>query len=217
MSTQPVAPQSRLLTVAEYLDIGEVEPGYTELAEGRLLMSPSGVWRHARALLKLWQALETQLPPHLATTTEIDVDLQLAPAEAPGTVRRPDVVVVHRDAVERIDPAGGVLRASDVVLAIEVLSPGSRRLDRVLKRAEYADAGIPHYWIIDLDEPVSLVACHLAGEFGYVDGVSGAPGSPALDAPECRDEGQRLTPLPVAGVVRTSEPFPVEIDLDALL
>ena len=193
MSTQPVAPQSRLLTVAEYLDIGEVEPGYTELAEGRLLMSPSGVWRHTRALLKLWQALETQLPPHLATTTEIDVDLQLAPAEAPGTVRRPDVVVVHRDAVERIDRAGGVLQASDVVLAIEVLSPGSRRLDRVLKRAEYADAGIPHYWIIDLDEPVSLVACHLAGKFGYVDGGM------------------------VVGVFRTTEPFPVEIDLDALL
>jgi Uma2 family endonuclease len=193
MSTQPVAPQSRLLTVAEYLEIGEVEPGYTELAEGRLLMSPSGVWRHTRALLKLWQALETQLPPHLAATTEIDVDLQLAPAEAPGTVRRPDVVVVRRDAVERIDREGGILRASDVVLAVEVLSPGSRRLDRVLKRAEYADAGIPQYWIVDLDEPASLVACHLAGEFGYVDGGA------------------------TTGVFRTTEPFPVEIDLDALL
>jgi Uma2 family endonuclease len=193
MSTQPVAPQSRLLTVAEYLEIGEVEPGHTELAEGRLLMSPSGVWRHTRAILKLWQALETQLPPHLGATTEIDVDLQLAPAEAPGTVRRPDVVVVRRDAVERIDREGGILRASDVVLALEVLSPGSRRLDRVLKRAEYADAGTPHYWIVDLDEPASMVACHLAGEFGFVDGGA------------------------ITGVFRTTEPFPVEIDLDALL
>jgi hypothetical protein len=62
-----------------------------------------------------------------------------------------------------------------------------------VKRAEYADAGIPHYWIVDLDEPVSLVACRLAGELGYVD-----PGA-------------------VNGTFRTTVPFPVEIDLPALL
>jgi Uma2 family endonuclease len=102
------------------------------------------------------------------------------------------VVVVHREAIERIDRDGDVLRASDVVVAVEILLPGSRRMDHVLKRAEYADAGIPHYWIIDLDEPVSLIACYLAGEFGHVDGGA------------------------VSGVFRTTDPFPVEVDLDAL-
>ncbi|MGH3611494.1 MAG: Uma2 family endonuclease [Pseudonocardia sp.] len=34
---------------------------------------------------------------------------------------------------------------------MEVLSPGSHRTDHVAKRADYADAGIPHYWIVDLD------------------------------------------------------------------
>ena len=198
MSTQPTwtparfAGLDRPLTVAEYLGIGEVEPGYTELEEGRLLLSPSGIWRHNRAGNGLWQAFETQLPTHLASTTDIDVDLQLAPPNAPGTVRRPDVVVVRRDAAERIDREGGILRASDVVLAVEVVSHGSRRLDRRVKHDEYADAGIPHYWIVDLDEPVSLLACHLAGEFGYIDGGA------------------------VTGIFRTTEPFPVEIDLDAL-
>jgi hypothetical protein len=42
MKIQPVAPL-HLLTVAEYLAIGEIEPGYSELVEGRLLMSPSPV------------------------------------------------------------------------------------------------------------------------------------------------------------------------------
>ena len=181
------------MTVAEYLAIGEVESGYTELEEGRLVLAASPVPDHGVATVDLAFQLRPQLPPELEIIADLDVDLQLAPADAPGTVRRPDVVVVRRDAVERIDREGGILRASDVVLAIEALSPGSRRLDLILKRAEYADAGIPHYWIVDLDEPVSLIACHIAGEFGYVD--SGA----------------------VTGVFRTTEPFPVEIDLDALL
>jgi Uma2 family endonuclease len=183
---------ARPLTVAEYLEIGEVESGYTELAEGRLELSPSGVWRHNRAGNKLWQAFEAQISAQVSATTDIDVDLQLAPADAGGTVRRPDVVVVRRDAVERIHREGGILRASDVVLAVEVVSPGSHRLDLRVKRDEYADAGIPHYWIVDLDEPVSLIACHLAGEFGYADGGA------------------------VTGVVRSTEPFPVVVDLDAL-
>ena len=183
----------QLLTVAEYLEIGEVESGYTELDEGRLLLSPSPTYRHSRANGKLWVALDAQLPSHLVAVADVDVDLQLAATDAPGTVRRPDVVVVNRTATDRIDREGGVFLASEAVLAVEIVSPGSRRMDDVMKRAEYADAGIPHYWIVDLGEPVSLLACHLAGEFGYVDGGA------------------------VTGVVRTTAPFPSEIDLDALL
>ena len=198
MSTQPastsgIAMPDRPLTVAEYLEIGEVEPGYTELAEGRLVLSPSPKYRHSRACSKLWARLDEQLPAELVAVEDIDVDLQLVPADQPGTVRRPDVIVARRAATDRVDREGEVYHAADVVLAVEVISPGSRREDLRVKRAEYADAGIPHYWIVDLDGPVSLIACHLAGEFGYVDGGA------------------------AAGVFRTTEPFPVEIDLDALL
>lgn len=34
----------------------------------------------------------------------------------------------------------------------------ARRIDRVLKFSEYAEAGIPQYRIVDLDEPISLLA-----------------------------------------------------------
>lgn len=183
----------RPLTVAEYLEIGEVEPGYTELAEGRLELSPSPKYRHSRACSKLWARLDEQLPVELVAVEDIDVDLQLVPADQPGTVRRPDVIVARRAATDQVDQEGEVYHASDVVLAIEVVSPGSRRLDRRVKRDEYADAGIPHYWIVELDEPVSLIACHLAGDFGYVNGGA------------------------TTGDFRTTEPFPVEIDLDALV
>jgi Uma2 family endonuclease len=192
MTIQPVAPL-HLLTVAEYLTIGEIEPGYSELVEGRLLMSPTPVPDHNHAGLEMAVQLRTQLPRGIEAIPGMDVDLQLAPPDAPGTVRRPDLIVVPRDARLRVRRDGGVIRASEVLVIVELLSPGSKRTDNVLKRSEYADASIPHYWIVDIEPPVSLLACHLAGEFGYA------------------DSGTATSTFSVTA------PFPVEIDLDALL
>lgn len=192
MTIQPVAPP-HLLTVSEYLEIGEIEPGYSELVEGRLLMSPGPAPDHNHAAVEVAFQLRGQLPPEFESLTDMDVDLQLARSEAPGTVRRPDLVVIPRSARRRVRAEGGVLRASEIAIAVEVLSPGSRRTDHVHKRAEYADAGIPHYWIVDLAEPVSMLACHLAGEFGYADGGA------------------------VTGTFAATAPFDVTLDLDALL
>ncbi|MCP2258401.1 putative restriction endonuclease [Streptoalloteichus tenebrarius] len=66
-------------------------------------------------------------------------------------------------------------------------------MDYKIKSVEYADAGIPHYWIVDIEHPVSLVACHLTDEFGY------------QDAPAA------------TGTFTTTDPFPVTLDLDQLL
>lgn len=84
-------------------------------------------------------------------------------------------------------------RHRDVVLAVEIISPGSRRMDTVVKQGEYADAGIPHYWVVDIDGDVSLTACHLAVEFGYVSAV------------------------PRTGIFTAEEPFPVHPDLGELM
>lgn len=141
----------------------------------------------------MWLQLRKQLPSHLVAGQDIDVDLQLSGPDAPGFVRRPDLIVVHRDAALRVRREGGVICASEVLVVIELVSPGSRRTDHVVKRGEYADADIPHYWIVDLTEPVSLLACHLAGAFGYADGGT------------------------ITSTFTTTEPFPVELKLDGLL
>lgn len=62
---------------------------------------------------------------------------------------------------------------------------------RVIKHAEYADAGIPHYWMVCADR-LSLVPCHLTDAFNYQNG----------------DE--------VTGTFTTTVPFPVTLDLEAL-
>ena len=104
----------------------------------------------------------------------------------PPTVRIPDIVITRKVGSERR------LDRSDVLVAIEVVSPGSKLTDTVTKRSEYAEAGIDHYWIVELGPPVALTALHLAGEFGYQE-------SPA-----------------VTGTFTTSASFPLRLDLDAV-
>jgi Uma2 family endonuclease len=183
----------KLYTITEYLALGETEPGYTELQEGRLIVVPGPTPDHNLAGFELLLALRTCLPSSLVAIYDIDVDLQLAPSDRPGTLRRPDVLVAHRAGVERVRREGGAIRASEVVLVVEIVSPGSVRTDNVIKRGEYADAGIGHYWIVDLSDPVSVLVCHQAGAFGYADGGA------------------------ITGTLRVTEPFTTEIDLDSLL
>jgi Uma2 family endonuclease len=185
-------PPGHLLTVAEYAALGEDDRHRWELQVGSLVMSPSPTPRHMIASGELRDQIKPQLPPSLRVIQDVDIDLQLAPSDQPGVSRRPDLIVVDRAAVDRVDAEGGLLRAGEVRLVVEIVSVGSRRMDHVIKRAEYADAGIQHYWIVDLDPPVTLLACHLAGEFGYQD--AGA----------------------VTGEFTTGEPYGLKINLDQL-
>lgn len=158
---------NHLLTIAEYAQLGEAEAGYTELVEGRLVLSPGPTPDHNLASAELYHQLRPQLPDHLLVLQEVDVDLELAPAEQPGFSRRPDLVVVRREAKSRLRAEGGLVRASEVVVVVEVVTPDSRRTDAVVKLGEYADARIPHYWMVDIGKPVSLVTCDLADQAAY--------------------------------------------------
>lgn len=191
MTALPQVP-GRLLTIADFAALPEDEQHRWELLEGSLLMSPSPRPLHMAATARLDRQLAPQLPAELESIPDVDLNLELSTDDEPATVRRPDLVVVRREALARVEETDGLLVASDVLIVVEIISPGSRRMDTVVKRGEYADSGIPHYWIIDLKRPVSLLACHLAGDFGY------------------QDSGE------VTETFETTAPFPVRIDLGSL-
>jgi Uma2 family endonuclease len=186
-------PPGRLLSIADYAALPEDDRNRWELQEGNLVMSPSPTPRHMVAAAELYTQLRNQLPGDLCAVPDVDLDVELSPAGQPGTARRPDLVVVRRSEFVRVDREGGLLRAAETLLVVEIVSPGSRRTDNLIKRGEYADAGIPYYWIIEVAAPVTLVACHLAGKFGYQDGGA------------------------ATGVFETAQPFTVRVDLAALI
>ena len=94
----------------------------------------------------------------------------LAPVDVvvgPSTVLEPDVLVARRsDLTERNLPAAPVL-------AVEVLSPSTRRIDLGTKRLAFEAAGVPSYWVVDPDEPL-LTAFELEhGSYHEVARVTG--------------------------------------------
>lgn len=123
-----------------------------ELVDGALLVTPPPELRHGEVADELRQLLRAALPDDLRVLAEPGVFFDRR------NYRVPDVVVYRRTA-----SAKGRIEPADVVLAVEVMSPGSVSNDRVAKPALYAAAGIPHFWRLELD-PLLLVTHELDGD-----------------------------------------------------
>jgi Uma2 family endonuclease len=57
------------------------------------------------------------------------------------------------------------LPLTDLLLVVEIVSPGSAAIDEVVKVREYARAGIPRYWMVERDA-AQTVTLHVLGADG---------------------------------------------------
>jgi Uma2 family endonuclease len=64
-----------------------------------------------------------------------------------------------------LTPDGVWLDVADLLLVVEIVSPGSEAIDQVVKRREYARVGIPRYWVVDRD-PAQTVSLYELGPDG---------------------------------------------------
>ncbi|MFE9918853.1 Uma2 family endonuclease [Micromonospora sp. NPDC005553] len=126
-----------------------------ELVDGVIQVTPSPTLGHQNISSLLWLWLHNRAPRHLGTAQAIGVRL------SHNTSRQPDVLL-HRAGVKSVQ---SILRPSDVLLAVEIVSPGTRRIDRFAKPGEYAAAGIPFYWRIEQD-PVHVYAYRIGDRVG---------------------------------------------------
>jgi Uma2 family endonuclease len=112
-------------------------------------------------------------PKTLRVTREVEIRLG-------DTLRRnPDVSVVWADGYDRRVPR---LLPGQVLLALEVVSPGSEHVDRDIKPAEYATAGIPHFWRVETTPEIVVSTFRLGDHRAYVQtGVFG--GGDLITAP----------------------------------
>lgn len=148
MTTLPFRPDG--FTVLDLYDLPDDGMRY-ELVDGALLVEPPPVLRHEYAVAELTALLRPTLPEQwcvLGGGLRFD----------DRNYRVPDVQVIRRSALGQ-DLAG----PGDVLLAVEVMSPLSVGTDRVAKPAQYAAAGLAHYWRLELGDPV-LITHALDGE-----------------------------------------------------
>ena len=133
----------------EYEELGSEYRG--EYVDGALVMSPLASRRHQRACRRLLNLLESALPA--------GVDVAGSWGWKPGADEfGPDVMV--------FDETDEDVRYTGIPhLCVEVLSTDPAA-DLVRKFAKYADAGLPRYWIVDLDIP-EIVVFELGDEGTY--------------------------------------------------
>lgn len=117
-----------------------------ELLDGALLMSPSPTDRHQRLSLLLAMMFERAHPPGTRVFQAVDVRVGL------DRILVPDLIVVATPTKEV-----KVFAPSDVLLAAEIVSPGSVAADRAIKPPLYAQAGIPVYIRIERAGPSAHV------------------------------------------------------------
>jgi Uma2 family endonuclease len=158
-----------------------------ELIDGSLIVSPSATFDHNIIARWIAQILEDACPDGdriVGTDQSATIDDHNEP--------RPDVVVAS---AEFLQSSPFPVTGADLV--IEVVSPTSVLRDTETKRALYARAGVPAYWIVvpDAHEPTIALAELLLDE---------------------SDHRYRFVTHYTTDVFETKIPWPVRIDLPAL-
>lgn len=129
-----------------------------EIIDGSLLMSPAPSKRHQGAAYRLANVLRAAATPDVEVAESVAVDLGTAVSDLGVQVPVPDIVVA--DAASYWDERHG-LCPQDLLLVVEIVSPGASGRDRVWKPALYARSGIPAFWRVELDGPgAPLVVVH---------------------------------------------------------
>jgi Uma2 family endonuclease len=120
-----------------------------EVIDDRVIFCRSGSGEHNVVARLLANAFDAMRPaePCMRVLTDFEMHYRNVRPKTRGfSFRRPDVLV-HRCVSQ-----GSKVHTSDVLLVVEVVSPGSEYMDTVDKLAEYAAEGIPIYLVVHLDD-----------------------------------------------------------------
>jgi Uma2 family endonuclease len=92
--------------------------------------------------------------------------MQVAGIRVPGPDgdggRIPDLTVWSRP-----QPDVVWIGLADLLLVVEIVSPGSERTDQMVKVQEYAQAGIPRYWVVERDTAQTVTMYTLGPNNAY--------------------------------------------------
>ena len=139
-----------------------------EVVDGALLMTPPPTDFHQAVGRRLFLQLVRQAPADWEPVYEVAFRVR-----TDGRV--PDLAIVRAGLPVR--PRTVAYGPEDFALLVEVVSPTSTGMDRVLKPSEYAAAGVPFFWRVETEPTVEIVAYELAdGQYREVARLSEGDG-----------------------------------------
>ena len=152
--THPKARTKRLWTYAEMMaELPEINLT-VELWNGEIIISPAPHPNHQLIVRSFYKILDEYIERQkLGQVFVSPVDVVLTPRR----VVQPDVLFISQARL------GIVKDCIDGVpdLAMEVISEHSWQRDRIEKKALYEQAGLPEYWIVDLEsETIEVFASY---------------------------------------------------------
>lgn len=150
-------------TAEEFMELAQHPPisewvGKIELIEGEIVrMSPTNIphWVVQQGVSRQLTSVFAEIGPDWLVGPEPTVRF------AKRTVRLPDIGVLRNPTL-----GPSIFEVADLFLAVEVADTMLRH-DLGRKRASYAEAGVPHYWMVDVNgRKVHIMAEPEAGDYG---------------------------------------------------
>lgn len=159
-SSQYQREKGKPFTYQDYLQLPD-KPGYRyEVLEGILVMDPSPSVIHQRVSRRLHRILEDYF-------WNVDPDGEVFYAPLDTTFG--DINVVQPDLFYVSGNQKNIIKETRIdgppALIVEILSPTSRRKDRLQKMRIYQKAQVQHYWILDPEE--KTLECFALREGAY--------------------------------------------------
>lgn len=183
VTTEPSALTRASYTIHDLFEMPDDGRRY-EVLDAALIVSPAPDTLHQYVGDEFRVSLKAAAPPGVFVLTAVAVRIG-----EDTTTFIPDVVVTTVDPRTR----RRWLEAHEVLAVVEIVSPTSKRRDRVLKPNVYAAIGIPCYWRVELDPELRILVHTLDGD------------------------AYRLVDTMVPGArTETQHPFPITLGLDEL-
>jgi len=163
-------PLQGLWTEEQYLKLTDQTNQLIEFTDGYLEGLPMPTRRHQVILAFLYELFVAFIRPRGGKVLFAPLRLQVRP----GKYREPDLLLL----LDANDPRNQNAFWLGADLVIEIVSPDDPERDTKLKRADYAEAGIAEYWIVNpADETITVLTLdgHAYAEYGtFRRGVSAA-------------------------------------------
>jgi Uma2 family endonuclease len=153
-----MAIQAKLITYDDYRTLPDDGRRY-EIIDGELLMSPGATFYHQIIVGNLFRELDYYVhKKKLGNVVLAPFDVVLSMTD----VVQPDILFVAKDR-SHIITEKNIVAAPDLV--VEILSEGTKTIDRTRKKSLYEKYGVQEYWIVDPSE--KAVEQFVLGDEGF--------------------------------------------------